>query len=72
MREANSLQSGSMHNSIDELQIIHRIGVHGVSSKAPKIVLIHWLPLLLDWIKVNTDGTALGCYGLAGCGSLPY
>ncbi|KAK3221956.1 hypothetical protein Dsin_008981 [Dipteronia sinensis] len=56
---------GCMHNCVDDLLILHRIGLSGRPGKAPVIRSVVWSPPALGWIKVNTDGAALGspCVG---------
>lgn len=39
-------------------------------NKAPKIIEIQWQPPSLGWIKINTDGAAIGAPGRAGCGGI--
>ncbi|PON87701.1 Ribonuclease H-like domain containing protein, partial [Trema orientale] len=40
--------------------LLHRLHINGRLSRAPQISLVHWIPLLLGWLKVNTDGSSLG------------
>ncbi|KAK2649696.1 hypothetical protein Ddye_017185 [Dipteronia dyeriana] len=67
VREANSLQSGTMKNSVDELQILQRLHVSGRPLKAPHVLEVNWCPPSSGCLKVNTDGAAFGSPGLAGC-----
>lgn len=55
-----------MWNYMDELLLLHRLGVQGVSCKAHKIVQAHWLLPSGGWIKVNTDGATNGAPGMNG------
>lgn len=59
-----------MRNSISDLAIFCKIGVQGVPLKAPKIIPVHWTSPSPGWIKVNIDGAANGCPGLASCGGI--
>ncbi|KAK0572334.1 hypothetical protein LWI29_030054 [Acer saccharum] len=67
VREADSLQSGTMKNSVAELQTLHRLHVSGRPPKAPRILEVNWHPPPPGCLKVNTDGAAFGSPGLAGC-----
>ncbi|KAK2664369.1 hypothetical protein Ddye_002943 [Dipteronia dyeriana] len=64
--EADSLQSGTMKNSVDELQILQRLHVSGRPPKAPHILEVNWRPTPSGCIKVNTDEAAFGSLGCAG------
>lgn len=57
-----------MHNFVHDLNILYRIGVFGVPRKAPRIVLVHWIPPLPSCIKVNTNGAFLRNLRLSNCG----
>ncbi|KAK3217683.1 hypothetical protein Dsin_011653 [Dipteronia sinensis] len=63
----DSLQSGTMKTSVDELQTLHRLHVSGRPPKAPRILEVNWHPPPLGCLKVNTDEAAFGSPGLAGC-----
>ncbi|KAI9157503.1 hypothetical protein LWI28_023591 [Acer negundo] len=68
--EANCLHIGCMHNCIDDLLILHRFGLQGRPSKAPVIKSVIWSPPAPGWIKVNTNGAAIGSLGFGGCGGI--
>ncbi|KAK2635782.1 hypothetical protein Ddye_030574 [Dipteronia dyeriana] len=68
--DANSLGIGCMHNCVDDLLILHRFGLYGRPGKAPGIKSVVWSPSAPGWIKVNTDGAALGSPGVGGCGGV--
>ncbi|KAL6145487.1 hypothetical protein ACLB2K_056173 [Fragaria x ananassa] len=55
-----------MKNIVDELCILHRIGIRDKSSKAPKIVEVMWHVPSIYQVKLNTNGAARGSSGLAG------
>lgn len=44
VRQANSLQKGTMKNSVEDAAILRKIGVQGSPSKAPNIIPVFWLP----------------------------
>ena len=67
VREADSLQSGTMKNSVDELQTLQRLHVSGRPSKARRILEVNRRPPPPGCLKVNTDEAAFGSPGLAGC-----
>ena len=68
--EANHLEIGCMRNCMDDLLILRRFGRQGRPSKAPVIKSVVWSPPAPGWIKVNTDGAALGSPGVGGCGGI--
>ncbi|XP_057779572.1 uncharacterized protein LOC130998156 [Salvia miltiorrhiza] len=51
---------GNMHNSWTDYTSLRTIGVSLRAAPPPKVVNMHWWPLVAPWIKVNTDGSALG------------
>ena len=62
--KANHLDIGCMCNCVDNLLILHRFVLQGRPSKAPVIKSVVWSPPAPGWIKVNTDGAAIGFQGL--------
>ena len=70
IKEANFYRLGSMHNNVNELHILHLLNIKGVAGSTPKIVSITWQPPPSAWIKVNTNGSALGSPGAAGAGGI--
>ena len=68
--EANRLEIGCMRNCMDDLLILRRFGLQGRPSKAPVIKSVIWSPPAPGWIKVNTDGAAMGSPGVGGCGGI--
>ncbi|XP_057791061.1 uncharacterized protein LOC131008185 [Salvia miltiorrhiza] len=68
--EANFSKLGCMNNSWSDYLIIRRIGVASRVSPPPIFVNVHWWPPILQWIKVNTDGSALGAPGKIAAGGV--
>ncbi|XP_057790991.1 uncharacterized protein LOC131008108 [Salvia miltiorrhiza] len=68
--EANFSKLGCMNNSWSDYLIIRRIGVASKASPPPIFVNVHWWPPILQWIKVNTDGSALGAPGKIAAGGV--
>ncbi|PON47283.1 Ribonuclease H, partial [Parasponia andersonii] len=64
--EAESLISGTMFNSMNDLLILRELRVKGKSRKVPIIIEVIWRPPPLSWIKVNTDGSTYGSSGSYG------
>ncbi|KAM5584986.1 hypothetical protein ABKV19_004393 [Rosa sericea] len=59
-----------MKNTVTELCILHRIGIIGWPSKAPRIVEVMRHAPSIHQIKINTDGAARGSPSLAGFGAI--
>lgn len=55
-----------MHNSINVLHILHAFEISGKYAKVPKIVPVIWQAPKPSWIKLNNDGVANRCPGVAG------
>ncbi|KAL6218685.1 hypothetical protein ACLB2K_011895 [Fragaria x ananassa] len=70
LHEINFLSKDTMKNTVGELCILHRIGIKGRPSKAPKIVEVMWHVPSNYQVKFNTDGAARGSPGLAGFGGI--
>ncbi|KAK3221981.1 hypothetical protein Dsin_009006 [Dipteronia sinensis] len=68
--DANRLGIDCMGNCIDDLLILHRFGLIGRPSKALVIRSVIWSPPAPGWIRVNTNGAALGSPGVGGCGGV--
>lgn len=70
LRDLAPLINGCMKNSMVDLSIINKLGIKGRLNTAPKIIEVSWLPPHHSWIKINTNGMALGSPGLAAIGGI--
>ncbi|PON49250.1 Ribonuclease H [Parasponia andersonii] len=68
--ESYNVGSGTIRNSLKELGILKCLNIKLKPSKAPKIVEVFWQVPLVGWLKINIDGAAYGCPGLAGYGGI--
>lgn len=59
---------GCMHNSVEDLNTLNKLGVKGICNSSRKIIEVNWSPPQFQWVKVNTDGMALGAPGRAAIG----
>ncbi|PON35197.1 Ribonuclease H-like domain containing protein [Parasponia andersonii] len=59
-----------MHNSKRDLLLLHGFHLSGRPSCAPPISLVSRIPLLMGWLKVNTDGSSLGQPGYSTYGGI--
>lgn len=59
-----------MHNTIQGLLVLHKLGVSAKPSMTPKIVEVHWCLLYVGWVKVNTDKATSSSPGLGGYGAI--
>ncbi|XP_057811701.1 uncharacterized protein LOC131025940 [Salvia miltiorrhiza] len=53
----------SMNNNCEDLIILRKIGIKGCASPPSDFINVYWWPPPNQWIKVNTDGSALGAPG---------
>ena len=65
--DTNHLGIGCIRNCVDDLLILRRFGLSGHPGKAPVIMSVVRLPPTPGWIKVNTNGVALGSPCVGGC-----
>ncbi|CAJ2644894.1 unnamed protein product [Trifolium pratense] len=56
--------------SMQEFIILKAFNVNVHHPKAPVIKEVLWQPPLYNWVKCNTDGSALGSPSLASCGGI--
>ncbi|XP_057811539.1 uncharacterized protein LOC131025771 [Salvia miltiorrhiza] len=52
-----------MANDWKEYLTLRELGVRSRSAPPPDYIDVHWWPPDLNWMKVNTDGSALGAPG---------
>ena len=70
IQKADSIDTGTMKNTISNLLIIKTFKLQIKIPKAPSILKVQWNNPPPSWIKVNTNDAANGSPGLAGCGSI--
>ncbi|XP_057811506.1 uncharacterized protein LOC131025735 [Salvia miltiorrhiza] len=68
--ESNFPKLGRSHNSWQEYLLLRRIGVAMRAAPPPMMIEVHWWPPAGQWIKVNTDGSALGNPGSIAAGGV--
>ena len=68
--KADSMDMGTMKNTIFDLLIIKTFKLQIKILKGPSIIKVKWNNPPSGWIKVNTDGVTNGSPGLAGCGGI--
>lgn len=61
---------GFMDNKVSDLLILRGIRVTGRAAPSRTYMLVSWYPPPPGWIKINTDGTALGSPGNLSCGTV--
>ncbi|XP_057777802.1 uncharacterized protein LOC130996413 [Salvia miltiorrhiza] len=59
---------GNTNNSWTDYLITRRLGVQSRAAAPPYFVDVHWWPPVNHWMKVNTDGSALGAPGSISAG----
>ncbi|XP_058745383.1 uncharacterized protein LOC131618104 [Vicia villosa] len=64
---STKLATGS---SIYEFTILKAFSVQTNHPKAPQIIEVIWCPPFGQWLKCNTDGSALGSPGLSACAGI--
>ncbi|XP_057775017.1 uncharacterized protein LOC130993994 [Salvia miltiorrhiza] len=68
--EQNFKHLGHMNNEWSDYVILREIGVKGRTAPPPKLISVSWWPPSTAWMKVNTDGSALGAPGAIGVGGI--
>ncbi|XP_057779773.1 uncharacterized protein LOC130998369 [Salvia miltiorrhiza] len=68
--EQNFTKVGHMKNSWADLRILRNIGIKGRAAPPSNFINVYWWPPSGDWIKVNTDGSALGTPGKIAAGGV--
>ncbi|XP_057803993.1 uncharacterized protein LOC131019431 [Salvia miltiorrhiza] len=66
----NSFNLGHMNNSWKDYTILRSIGVATRAAPPPDFIAVHWWPPVSPWIKVNTDGSAIGAPGNIAAGGV--
>lgn len=54
-----------MHNWLHDPALLRSLGIKLCHLKEPKIISITWLFPPPGWLKMNTDGVAIGTPGMA-------
>lgn len=60
IQESETLFSGSMKNTVDDLLKLRSIGVQGRPRPPTAITEVTWVPPSEPWVKVHTDGASRG------------
>ncbi|XP_057811778.1 uncharacterized protein LOC131026015 [Salvia miltiorrhiza] len=61
---------GHMDNSWTDYTILRALGVATRAAPPPDFIFVHWWPPASSWIKVNTDGFAMGALGNIAAGGV--
>ncbi|XP_062016557.1 uncharacterized protein LOC133732968 [Rosa rugosa] len=70
VQPASKLATGSMYNSVVELQILEFFGVSLRPRRTPRIIEVNWIPPIMGWVKINTDDAWQRVSGKAGYGGV--
>ncbi|WCJ36046.1 hypothetical protein M5689_017268 [Euphorbia peplus] len=68
--EIDKSNSSSSSNALQDFHVLHQLGISARPCRAPKIIGVRWKPPTSGWLKINTDGSALGAPGRAGSGGI--
>ncbi|XP_057791251.1 uncharacterized protein LOC131008384 [Salvia miltiorrhiza] len=68
--EMNFKKLGHMDNSWADYIVLRNIGIQGRAAPPPTYISVSWWPPVAPWIKVNTDGSALGAPGALSYGGV--
>ncbi|XP_057785445.1 uncharacterized protein LOC131002988 [Salvia miltiorrhiza] len=70
-KETNEVSNlGSMSNDWTDYLTIRAVGVKSRCAPPPDYISVHWWPPDINWMKVNTDGSATGAPGLIAAGGV--
>ncbi|XP_057803295.1 uncharacterized protein LOC131018600 [Salvia miltiorrhiza] len=58
--ETSHLRSGEMANSVEDLLILHGLGVPGRPRRSLSYVYVYWIPPPAPWCKISIDGSVHG------------
>ncbi|XP_057803497.1 uncharacterized protein LOC131018806 [Salvia miltiorrhiza] len=64
--EMNFKKLGHMDNSWANYTVLRNIGIKRRAAPPPTFISVSWWPPTAPWMKVNTDGSALGAPGAIG------
>ncbi|XP_057774811.1 uncharacterized protein LOC130993790 [Salvia miltiorrhiza] len=65
-----SMNLGNTNSSWTDYMISRNLGVNNKVAPPPRMTEVHWWPSVHHWIKVNTDGSALGSPGIIAAGGV--
>ncbi|XP_057808539.1 uncharacterized protein LOC131023020 [Salvia miltiorrhiza] len=68
--EMNFKKLGHMDNSWEDYMVLRNIGIKGRAAPPPTFISVSWWPPTAPWMKVNTDGSALGAPGALSYGGV--
>ncbi|XP_057808675.1 uncharacterized protein LOC131023144 [Salvia miltiorrhiza] len=61
---------GHIYNSWEDYIVLRQLGVASRAAPPPETINVHWWPPATQWMKVNTDGSALGSPGKIAAGGV--
>ncbi|XP_057803038.1 uncharacterized protein LOC131018330 [Salvia miltiorrhiza] len=70
--ETNFHNIDSTDSSWSDYLITRKLGIMQRAKPPPRMIEVHWWPPTNNWMKVNTDGSALGAPGLIATGGVFY
>ncbi|XP_057808794.1 uncharacterized protein LOC131023266 [Salvia miltiorrhiza] len=68
--DAHFSKIGTSNNSWSDYLILRSIGVATRAAPPPVMIEVHWWPPVGQWMKVNTDGSAMGAPGSIAAGGV--
>ncbi|XP_057771086.1 uncharacterized protein LOC130990876 [Salvia miltiorrhiza] len=68
--DLNFSKLGNTNNSWSDYLAMRSIGMATRAAPPPTMIEVHWWPPVGQWIKVNTDGSALGAPGNIAAGGV--
>ncbi|XP_057775044.1 uncharacterized protein LOC130994024 [Salvia miltiorrhiza] len=68
--DMNFKHLGTMKNAWTDYVVLRNIGVKGRVAPPPEFISVSWWPPITPWMKVNTDGSALGVPGEIASGGV--
>ena len=64
VKEVEFFKLGHMSNSVADLSILARFRIAAIPHKHPVTFPVQWFPPPNGWLKINSDGAALGSPGI--------